>query len=178
VIYLHLRVEDLGQVRFAFSPAWETVISVRTLGTAAETGLHGWWLRAVRPRLSQVDMQLLTAVVRPRGYIPDFLHPFPPRRAPSFEAGVAQIAASEPQLVAAQLAHLAEHPLAQQGPGRQARLALLSQMIANPAAGLSRSWNGTGRSRSRHSGHACGACSMPTSPSASTSLPTAACGNC
>jgi DNA-binding transcriptional ArsR family regulator len=77
-------------------------------------------------------------VVRPRGYIPDFLHPFPPRRAPSFEAGLAQIAASEPQLVAAQLAHLAEHPLAQQGPGRQARLDLLSQVIADPVAGLSR----------------------------------------
>jgi DNA-binding transcriptional ArsR family regulator len=138
VIYLHLRVEDLGRVRFAFSPAWETVISLRTLGTAADTGLHGWWLRAVRPRLSQADMQLLTAVVRPRGYIPDFLHSFPPRRAPSFEAGLAQIAASEPHFVAAQLAHLAEHPLAQQGPGRQARLTLLSQMIANPAAGLSR----------------------------------------
>jgi DNA-binding transcriptional ArsR family regulator len=83
VIYLHLGVEDLGRIRFAFSPAWETVTSLRTLGAAADTGLHGWWLRAVRSRLGQADMRLLTAVVRPRGYIPDFLHPFPPRRAPS-----------------------------------------------------------------------------------------------
>jgi DNA-binding transcriptional ArsR family regulator len=127
VIYLHLGVEDLGRIRFAFSPAWETVTSLRALGTAADTGLHGRWLRAVRPRLGQADMRLLTAVVRPRGYMPDFLHPFPPRRAPSFE-----------ELVAAELAHLAEHPLAQQGPGRQARLDLLGELIANPAAGLSR----------------------------------------
>lgn len=138
MIYLHLGVEDLGRIRFAFSPAWETVTSLRTLGTAADTGLHGRWLRAVRPRLGQADMALLTAVVRPRGYIPDFLHPFPPRRAPSFEAGLAQIAASDPQLVAAELTHLAEHPLAQQGPGRQARLDLLSRLIADPVAGLSR----------------------------------------
>jgi hypothetical protein len=136
VIYLHLGVEDLGRIRFAFSPAWETVTSLRTLGTAADTGLHGWWLRTVRRRLGQADMRLLTAVVRPRGYIPDFLHPFPPRRAPSFGAGLAQIAASDPQLVAAELTHLAEHPLAQQGPGRQARLDLLSQVIANPVAGV------------------------------------------
>lgn len=139
MIYLHLGAEDLGRIRFAFSPAWETVTSLRTLATAADTGLHGWWLRAVRPSLGQTDMRLLTAVVRPRGYIPDFLHPFPPRRAPSFEAGLAQIAASEPRLVAAQLAHLAQHRLAQQqGPGRQARLDLLSQLIADPVAGLSR----------------------------------------
>jgi hypothetical protein len=43
-------------------------------------------------------MQLLTAIVRPRGYLPDFLQPFPPRRAPSFEAGLAHIAASDPGL--------------------------------------------------------------------------------
>jgi DNA-binding transcriptional ArsR family regulator len=138
VIYLHLGAEDLRRIRFAISPAWETVTSLRTLGTAADTGLHSWWLRAVRPRLSQADMQLLTALVRPHGYIPDFLHPFPPRRASSFEAGLAQIAASNPQLVAAELAHLAGHPRAQQGPGRQARLDLLSQLIASPVAGLSR----------------------------------------
>lgn len=138
VIHLHLGVEDLGQIRFAFSPAWETVTSLRTLGAAADTGLHGRWLRAVRPRLGQADMGLLTAVVRPRGYIPDFLHPFPPRRAPSFEAGLAQIGASDPQLVAAELTHLAEHPLAQQGPGLQARLDLLGRLIANPVAGLAR----------------------------------------
>lgn len=138
MIYLHLGVEDLGRIRFAFSPAWEAVTSLRALGAAADTGLHGWWLRAVRPRLGQADLRLLTSVVRPRGYIPDFLHPFPPSRAPSFEAGLAQIAASEPQLVAAEVAHVAEHPLAQQGPGRQARLDLLSQVIADPVAGLSR----------------------------------------
>ena len=52
MIYLHLGAGDLGRIRFAFSPAWEAVTSLRTLGTATDAGLHGWWLQAVRPRLS------------------------------------------------------------------------------------------------------------------------------
>ena len=86
VIHLHLAPEDLGRIRFAFSPLRETGPSLRTL--TAPTGglqLHEAWRQRVRDRLSDVDMELLTAVVRPAGDIPAFLVPPPPRRRPAPE---------------------------------------------------------------------------------------------
>jgi hypothetical protein len=68
VIHLRFGVEDLGLVRFAFCPAWEAVLSVRTLATASPNGLYGPWLRQVRPRLPRIeaaDLELLQALVRP-----------------------------------------------------------------------------------------------------------------
>lgn len=138
VIYLHFGAADLSRVRFAFSPVWETVTSLRRLTAASPSGLHAPWLERVRPRLGGLELDLLTAVVRPTGYIPDFLQPFPPRRAPSFESSLADMAATDPRLVAAELAHLAQHPIAQQGPGRGRRVEVLRDLVEEPAAGLAR----------------------------------------
>ncbi|HEY4018934.1 MAG TPA: DUF5937 family protein [Pseudonocardiaceae bacterium] len=139
MIRLRFGVEDLGLVRFAFCPAWEAVISVRTLATASPNGLYGPWLRQVRPRLAEVeDLELLQALVRPTGYLPDFLHPTPSRRVTSFEAGLASVAAADPAIVVAELDHLAQHRVAQQGPGRARRQALLDELTAAPEAALVR----------------------------------------
>ena len=78
---LRFGAEDLSSIRFAFGPAQETVISLRALTTGSPNGLHGPWLREVRPRLGDLDLELLTAVVRPTGYIPDFLRRRPGRLA-------------------------------------------------------------------------------------------------
>jgi DNA-binding transcriptional ArsR family regulator len=138
VIQLQFTTDDIGRIRFAFSPVWETVTSVRALSTDSPNGLHGPWLDMVRPVLGDLDLELLTAVVRPSGYIPDFLVPPPSRRWSSFDSGLAQIAASAPEVVAEQLSHLAEHPLAQRGPGRARRALVLGALIDEPAAGLAR----------------------------------------
>ena len=138
MIDLHFGAEDLSQIRFAFSPVWETVTSLRILSAASPNGVHGRWLERVRPSLGGVDLELLTAVVRPAGYLPDFLHPFPPRRAPSFESGLAEVAAADPRLVAAELAHLVQHPISQEGPGRRRRIEVLRKLVGEPSAGLVR----------------------------------------
>ena len=139
MIHLRFGVEDLGLVRFAFCPAWEAVISLRTLATAAPNGLYGPWLRQVRPKLADVeDLELLQALIRPTGYLPDFLHPIPTRQVTGFEAGIASLAAADPAVVATELAHLAQHRIAQQGPGRARRQALLTELAANPPAALVR----------------------------------------
>jgi DNA-binding transcriptional ArsR family regulator len=139
VIHLRFGVADLGLVRFAFCPAWEAVISVRTLATASPNGLYGPWLRQVRPRLADVaDLELLQTLVRPTGYLPDFLHPIPSRQVTSFEAGIASVAASEHDIVAAELTHLAQHRIARQGPGKARRQALLAELAAGPATALDR----------------------------------------
>ncbi|HJP75978.1 MAG TPA: DUF5937 family protein [Pseudonocardiaceae bacterium] len=139
MIHLRFGVADLGLVRFAFCPAWEAVLSVRTLATASPNGLYGPWLRQVRPRLAEVaELELLQTLVRPTGYLPDFLHPTPSRQVTSFEAGIASVAASEHHVVAAELTHLAQHRIAQQGPGRARRQALLAELAAEPEAALDR----------------------------------------
>ncbi len=136
MIHIHLKVADVSRIRFAVSPTWEAVTSLRLLGAASNTGLHGRWLAAVRPRLAALNIGLLTALVRPEGYLPDFLHPVPSRRTESLQAGLRQIAETDPQIVAAELAHLAEHPVAQEGPGQQARVELLTELARRPELAL------------------------------------------
>jgi DNA-binding transcriptional ArsR family regulator len=115
---LHLDTADLGRIRFAFSPVWETVTSLRALSTG--NGLHTPWLRDLRGRLGGVDLALLTELVPPTGYIPDFLTPSPPRRSSSFESGLAAIAATPPTTVAADLAALAADQPGRRGPDLRA----------------------------------------------------------
>lgn len=138
MIRLRFGMADLSRIRFAFSPAWEAVTSLRALTGASPAGLHAPWLARVAPRLAGVDLELLTTVVRPAGYLPDFLLAVPRRQGPSFESGLAEIAASDPRLVAAELDHLSTHPVAMRGPGRARRRALLRELVADPAAGLAR----------------------------------------
>ncbi|HEY1642472.1 MAG TPA: DUF5937 family protein [Streptosporangiaceae bacterium] len=139
MIRLHAGPDDIGRVRFAISPLWETITSLRTL-TAPGRGLqvHRPWRDWVRGRLGDTDLFLLTAVVRPAGYIPDFLVPSPARRSSSIEAGLGQVAAADPAAVAWQLRHLAAHPVAAPGPQRAARARLLRELAAAPAAGAAR----------------------------------------
>jgi DNA-binding transcriptional ArsR family regulator len=139
VIRLHFGAEDIGRVRFALSPMWETITSLRAL-TATGGGLqvHRPWREWVRGRLGGVDLDLLTALVRPAGYIPDFLVPSPAQRSSSFEAALAQVSAANPGAVSWQLRHLAEHPLAAPGPRRAERARLLRGLAGLPGGGVVR----------------------------------------
>lgn len=128
---------DLGRVRFACSPLWEAGTSIRTL--AAPSGLHAPWATAVRSHLRSVpDLDLLTSVIRPAGYLPDFLHPVPPGREPSLDTQLATLAATPPDVVAAELTHLAHHAVAMRGPDRPQRQALLLDAATRPAETLGR----------------------------------------
>lgn len=139
MIRLRFTVEDLGRIRFAFSPVWEAVTSLRVLSGGSGGPLHAPWVAQVKPSLNTVaDLELLTTLVRPAGYIPDFLHPLPPRQEPSFAAGLAVLQATDPCLVAAELSHLAGHPIAMRGPGYSRRRALLDDLAGDPRAALAR----------------------------------------
>jgi DNA-binding transcriptional ArsR family regulator len=139
VIRLHFGSEDLGRVHFALSPMWETVTSVRTLA-AAGGGLqmHRPWREWARGRLDGVDLELLTALIRPAGYIPDFLVPAPARRSASFPSALAQVSAADPAAVSWQLRHLASHPVAAAGPRRAERARLLHRLADVPGTGVGR----------------------------------------
>jgi DNA-binding transcriptional ArsR family regulator len=138
VIELVCTPEDYRRIRFAFSPVAETVASLRTLGRGHRNGLHGPWLTTVGRRLDDVDVDLLTALVRPAGYVPDFLVPTPPGRTTSIAAALAQVAATPVDVVVHELGHLAGHRIAQQGPGRERRAELMRELLADPERALRR----------------------------------------
>jgi DNA-binding transcriptional ArsR family regulator len=85
-----------------------------------------------------VDIPLLTSLVRPTGYVPDFLVPTPTGRTTTIEAALDQVAGTAIDVVAGELAHLAEHRVAQQGPGRARRAALMRDLLADPERALTR----------------------------------------
>lgn len=75
MIEFHLDVDVLGNARFAFSPLAELGSSLRLLGQPRPAHLHTPWLRQVRPRLSEVDIDLLLAMAPPGRWAPEFLFP-------------------------------------------------------------------------------------------------------
>ncbi|WP_019630923.1 ArsR/SmtB family transcription factor [Actinomadura atramentaria] len=101
---------DVARVRFAFSPLWEAVRSLRVLADPSGHALHLPWARAVRPRLRGLDLAPLRAVIPAAGYIPDFLTPPPRGPLPDFAAELAAVAATPPETVAAELAELPRDP--------------------------------------------------------------------
>ncbi|GLW12716.1 transcriptional regulator [Microtetraspora sp. NBRC 13810] len=140
MIHLHFTATDLTRVRFAVSPLMETVASLRTLAAGSQGWhLHSAWIGRFAGRAGRLrrrDLDLLRALVRPEGYIPDFLVPPPGRRSSTFADALAQIAEADPEIVAQELAHLAAHPAAQQRPGREGRRALLQALVDRPDAGI------------------------------------------
>ncbi len=91
MLTIRLSPEDLSQVRFAFSPLWETVASFRVLLDPARHALHLPWVEQTRGKLGELDLAPLYALVRPDGYIPDFLVPPPTTPLPSFDDEMARL---------------------------------------------------------------------------------------
>jgi len=138
VIEVEFTPADYRLVRFAFSAVGEAVKSLRVLSAGCRSGLHGRWLAwlATTHLADNVDLVLLTSVVRPQGYLPDFLGPLPPGRHIGFDEGLAQVAATPAEVVRDELGHLAGHGLAQQGAGRDQRAALMKHLLADPDRAL------------------------------------------
>jgi DNA-binding transcriptional ArsR family regulator len=76
--------EDVARVRFASSPSWELVGSLRALRLPASHALHLPWVQEARPALRGVDMALLLALAPAEGYVPDFFAPPPSTPLPDF----------------------------------------------------------------------------------------------
>ncbi|HZD69904.1 MAG TPA: DUF5937 family protein [Actinomycetes bacterium] len=126
---LALRTQDsLMAVRFACSPAWETLAAVRTLVDDRARAYHQPWHRLVRERLARLDLAPLLAVEPLRGFTVDFLTP-PPRTAmPRLRDQLAEIRATPP----AQVAH--ELQLCRQTVEDDQLRRLLDAFLADPAA--------------------------------------------
>ncbi|MFD6973486.1 MarR family transcriptional regulator [Streptomyces sp. NPDC059979] len=99
MISFELGVEDLADTRFALSPLYETVLSLRVLREPGLSALHLPWRRSVLGRLGALDTGLLMSLVAARRTLPDFLTPRPASFAPAFEEELAAVRRTPPGLV-------------------------------------------------------------------------------
>lgn len=80
------RLEDLARTRFAISPMWEVVASLRRLRDPAQAGVHLSWIARLRDgRLNELDLSAALRLTPPRGYVPDFMSPPPSTPLARFE---------------------------------------------------------------------------------------------
>jgi DNA-binding transcriptional ArsR family regulator len=118
---------DLARLRFAFSPLSEAVASLRVLQDAARHAMHLPWIRAVRPRLAELDLRLLFALVPPGPYFADFLTPPPTSPLPDIDAELKLVGAADLDEAVAEVRRL---------PG--ADTAVVRDFLADPASGVAR----------------------------------------
>ncbi|MFI5696779.1 DUF5937 family protein [Kribbella sp. NPDC051586] len=72
-----LTSRDLEGIRFAVSPAGEMVLSLRALREPGRFPLQLGWVRAVQPRVAELDWDVLRWLVNDTMGSPDFLTPRP-----------------------------------------------------------------------------------------------------
>ncbi|MFF2204918.1 ArsR family transcriptional regulator [Streptomyces sp. NPDC058145] len=101
MIEFRFAVGDLATTSFAYSPLQEAVFSLRCLHDPARYPHHRPWLRRIRPRLEHLDRELLTVLVAPWLWVPDFLTPRPARARPVFAHELDEVRRTPPDVVAA-----------------------------------------------------------------------------
>ncbi|WP_426506388.1 helix-turn-helix domain-containing protein [Dactylosporangium sp. McL0621] len=99
MVTIGLSASAVARIRFAISPLWETIASLRVLRDPGGHAIHLPWAARVR----QLDVSRLAGLVSPTpGYIPDFLTPTPPGPFPGLEEELAVLAATPADVIEAQ----------------------------------------------------------------------------
>ncbi|MEU6480338.1 ArsR family transcriptional regulator [Streptomyces sp. NPDC047017] len=101
MIDIRFAIGDLATTSFACSPLQEAVFSLRCLHDPDRYPHHRPWLRRIRPRLADLDHELLNALVAPWLWVPDFLTPRPPRARPAFADELDTVRRTPPEVAAA-----------------------------------------------------------------------------
>jgi DNA-binding transcriptional ArsR family regulator len=95
---------DAARCRFAVSPLQETMSALLVLNAPSR---HAWylpWLRDFQDVVAKLDLGLLGVAVPVRGHGPDFLWPSPTSPLTTIEDDLAQVQATDPEVVATELA--------------------------------------------------------------------------
>jgi DNA-binding transcriptional ArsR family regulator len=108
MIELVLAHADLARVRFAHSPIHELVASLLVLQDPSRRPMYDGWLASVRPRLGDLQLELLTALAPTGRYLPAFLFPPPSVPRPAFADELEALVASSPAMVRAELDKLCD----------------------------------------------------------------------
>jgi DNA-binding transcriptional ArsR family regulator len=105
MIEMAFAAEDLVHTRFAISPLWEAVASVRALRDPGAHALHLPWVEMAGPRTGDLDLRPLEALLAGGGgYTPDFLTPPPGTPLPDLWAELERLRATTPREVRRELA--------------------------------------------------------------------------
>ncbi len=96
---------DLANVRFAISPLVEVWRSVRALENPDSQALHLPWIGATRKHIEDLDVSVLQALQPIGGYAPDYIHPPPSTPLAELEDELAEMLATPPDRVRAEVAH-------------------------------------------------------------------------
>ncbi len=107
MLRIHFTPEDMARVKVAPGPdfLWEITNSVQTLQRTDGERVFGTWRRWVRPRLPQ-GRRLLSALLPPYGYSPDFLTPTSGDRT-TLQAAIDTLLATPRQRLRTELTRLA-----------------------------------------------------------------------
>ena len=96
-------VDDLLRLRFAISPMWEVVASLRQLRDPSTAAMHLPWISGLRGALADVDLSAALSLTPPRSYVPDFLSPPPTTPLARFDEEIARVGATPPRQVRKEL---------------------------------------------------------------------------
>src|SRR5918911_497469 len=99
----------LARVRFATSPLLETVRSIRAMDDPAAHAVHLPWIARARERTRDLDLEPLRALQPPDVYTPDFIHPPPRRPLRELEDELAEMLATPPEQVRAEIERAYRH---------------------------------------------------------------------
>jgi hypothetical protein len=120
---LELDVTDLAEARFVVSPLHEVAGSLWAVYAGCGSRAHREWARRVRA-MPGLEHELLASLVSLRGWIPDFADPPPMTPRPEVAAQLAQVRATSPDRVYADV-------LATYGPATLPQC--LKELIDDPA---------------------------------------------
>jgi DNA-binding transcriptional ArsR family regulator len=126
VLELTFTPQDLVTTRFAFSPLWDVVASIRVLKRPDEHALHRSWAMQARDRIAAVglDIALLADLVPvPTKIIPAFVSPPPTVPMPDLELELAAVLATPPDVVRSNLKNVPPTPA-------------VHQLASDPVSGL------------------------------------------
>lgn len=127
-VSIRLESVDLGRLRWAISPLWEAVASIRALADPARSAVHVRWLARHRDDPVLRDPLVNALVVQPRTSFAGFLAPTPTSPTARFADEILAVRATESDVVRREI---------EAGTARQASDALRA-MLDDPAAGLTR----------------------------------------
>ncbi|HEX4466335.1 MAG TPA: DUF5937 family protein [Solirubrobacteraceae bacterium] len=95
--------EALTRVRFAISPMFEMIRSIRALQDPAGAALHLPWVEQAAPRVADLDLSAIVALQSAPVYNPDFVNPPPSGPLVEFEDELAVMVATPPKQIAAEV---------------------------------------------------------------------------
>jgi DNA-binding transcriptional ArsR family regulator len=106
MLQLTFTAQDLSLTRFAFSPLWEVVASIRVLREPAAHALHLPWIKATRVRLASSGLDLGPLTIHlpqpsntPGRTLPGYLAPTPQTPTPDLADELELLAGTDPAKV-------------------------------------------------------------------------------